>query len=87
AAAELGERVGLTPPHVRERQRALLEGFGLPLRLTGVNVSAVMDAIALDKKVAAKRLRWVLLREIGEPVLRSDIPPELVREVVTPLVS
>jgi 3-dehydroquinate synthetase len=46
-----------------------------------------MDAIALDKKVAAKRLRWVLLREIGEPVLRSDIPPELVREVVTPLVS
>lgn len=87
AAAELGERVGLTPPHVRERQRALLEGFGLPLRLTGVNISAVMNAIALDKKVAAKRLRWVLLREVGEPVLRSDISPELVREVVAPLVS
>lgn len=87
AAAELGERIGLTPPRVRERQRALLSRFGLPLRLSGVNVEAVMDAIALDKKVTGQRLRWVLLREIGQPVLRSDVPADLVRDVVTSLVT
>jgi shikimate kinase/3-dehydroquinate synthase len=87
AAAEIGERIGLTPAHVRERQRRLLERFGLPVRLSGVSVDAVMDAIALDKKVAAGRLRWVLLREIGEPVLRSGVPAGVVREVVASLVS
>lgn len=86
AAAELGERIGLTPPHVRERQRALLLRFGLPVRLSGVSVGAVMDAITLDKKVAAKRLRWVLLRELGQPVLRSDVPADVVQNVIASLV-
>ncbi|HXF51327.1 MAG TPA: 3-dehydroquinate synthase [Dehalococcoidia bacterium] len=85
AAAEIGERIGLTPPHVRERQRALLERFGLPVRLPGVSVDAALDAIALDKKTAGRRVRWVLLRDVGAPTLRSDVPLDLVREVVTGL--
>lgn len=87
AAAEIGERMGLTPPAVRARQRALLERFGLPVRLSAVNVDAVLTAIALDKKIVEKRVRWVLLREIGEPTLRSDVPPALVRDVVAPLLT
>jgi len=37
--------------------------------------------------VAQGSVRWVLLEEIGRPVLRSDVPPDLVREVIQALLS
>jgi 3-dehydroquinate synthase len=83
AAAEIGRRMGVTPERVVERQRAVLERYGLPTRAPrGIDPRRVLDAIALDKKVAKGSVRWVLLEDIGRPVLRSDVPPELVREVV-----
>ncbi len=33
-----------------------------------------------DKKVAAKRVRWVLLEDFGRPVVRDDVPDEAVRD-------
>ena len=30
--------------------------------------------MSLDKKVAGKSVRWVLLADVGKPVLRSDVP-------------
>ena len=32
----------------------------------------------LDKKVAGKRVRWVLLEEIGRAVTREDVPDDVV---------
>ena len=79
AAAGIGERAGVTPPHVAHRQRALFERYGLPLRHPGIDADAVLAAIALDKKVAAKRVRWVLLEDFGRAVVRDDVPEAAVR--------
>jgi 3-dehydroquinate synthase len=79
AAAAIGEAMGVTPPAVAERQRALFARYGLPARLPGIDVDAVVAATALDKKVAAKRVRWVLLEDFGRPVLRDDVPDDVVR--------
>jgi shikimate kinase/3-dehydroquinate synthase len=88
AAAEIGRRLGVTPPAVIDRQRAVLERFGLSVRAPkGIDPQRVLDAIALDKKVAQGSARWVLLEDIGRPVLRSDVPPELVREVLQTVLS
>ena len=82
AAAEIGRRAGITPPQLVERQRRLLERFGLPTRAPGVPVAAVRRAMALDKKVQGGSLRWVLLEDVGRPVIRSDIPMAVVEEVL-----
>jgi len=82
AAAEIGRRMGLTSPELAERQKTLLERFGLARPLPAVTAEAVLSAIALDKKVSGKSVRWVLLQGVGNPVLRSDVPELLVREVV-----
>ncbi len=90
AAAEIGKRLGITPPALIERQRALLERFGLPTsassldatRISKLDPEAILAAMALDKKVSAGTVRWVLLEDVGRAVIRSDVPPELVREVV-----
>ena len=87
AAAEIGRRLGVTPPEVVERQRALLERFGLPTRGPKLDAERVLAAIALDKKVTAGTVRWVLLEDAGRAVIRSDVPAELVREVVGELLS
>ena len=88
AAAEIGRRLGVTPPSVIERQRAVFERFGLPARAPqGIDPERVLAAIALDKKVAKGSVRWVLLEENGRPVLRSDVPPALVRDVVQEVLS
>jgi len=82
AAAEIGRRLGVTSPSLVARQRALLERFGLPVRGPKLDAEAVLAAVALDKKVAAGAVRWVLLEDVGRAVLRSAVPVALVREVL-----
>lgn len=82
AAAAIGERVGITPPAVAEHQRHLFELYGLPSSMPGLDVSAVMDATKLDKKVAGKKLRWVLLEDFGKPVVRDDVSGDDVADVL-----
>ena len=89
-AAMIGERLGLIDEALVARHRALLEAFGLPVRVERdavVGVEAVLQAMLSDKKVVGGRPRWVLLQQVGEPTVRSDVPTDLVREVVTELVA
>jgi shikimate kinase / 3-dehydroquinate synthase len=91
AAAEVGRRMEITPPDLVERQRALLEQYGLPIRRRdgwpALDPRAVLSGIALDKKVAKGSVRWVLLEDVGRTVFRSDVPAETVEAVVTGLLS
>jgi len=82
AAAEIGRRFGVTPEHIGARQARLFEQYGLPTRMPGVDIDVVVAATALDKKVAAKKVRWVLLEDAGRPVTRDDVPEDLVRDAL-----
>jgi 3-dehydroquinate synthetase len=82
-AAEIGRRVGVTPAAVGERQARIFERFGLPLRHPGLDVDAVMAAMSLDKKVASKKARWVLLEDFGRAVVQDDVPEDVVRDVLS----
>ncbi|MCH8345678.1 MAG: 3-dehydroquinate synthase [Chloroflexi bacterium] len=82
AAAAISKRLGLLSADVEERQRELLQRFGLPTRAEGVGREAVLSAMALDKKVRAGAIRWVLLEEVGRTVLRDDVPPAVVEEAL-----
>ncbi len=84
-AAEIARRMGILDSESPDRQRALLQRFGLPVSCPGVDVNAVLRAIELDKKVRMKEVRWVLLSRIGETEIRSDVPPDMVRDVLEKL--
>jgi 3-dehydroquinate synthase len=85
--AQIAVAMGLLDPAIADRQRCVLERYGLPLRWPGVEIEAVLAALAFDKKVAARRQRWVLLRDVGRTEIRDDVPAELVRRVVSELLS
>jgi 3-dehydroquinate synthase len=88
AAAMIGERIGVTPPVLVQRQRALLERAGLPLRPPpGLDRDRIRAALALDKKVVAGGQRWVLLEDVARPVVRSDVPTAVVEAVLDELLA
>ena len=84
-AAYIGQAMGMMSAEDVERQRALLEGFGLPLSYGDVDIAAVSEAMQSDKKTAGKAIRWVLLDGISQAVTRSDVPDDIVQETLTRL--
>ncbi len=86
-AARIAERMGILDNEVVARQADVLRTLGLPLAAPGVNAEAVMETMLLDKKVEAGRLRFVLLEEIGRPIVHGDVPGEIVRDVVRTLTA
>lgn len=78
AAASMAVRMGLLSPDVLERQRRILERYGLPTHADGLDRERLLAAVALDKKVQGKKVRWVLLEDVGRTVIRDNVPPEVV---------
>jgi shikimate kinase/3-dehydroquinate synthase len=88
AAAEIGRRVGVTPARLVERQRVLIERAGLPARPpAGIDRDRVNAALALDKKIVAGGQRWVLLEDVGRPIVTSDVPKDVVEAVLDDLLA
>jgi 3-dehydroquinate synthase len=84
-AARIANGLGLIDEELVARHGDLLRGFGLPIASSSIDVERVMGAMLLDKKVEQGKLRFVLLEGIGQPVVRDDVPENLVRSVVRDL--
>jgi len=85
AAAMLAQQAGMFAQDEVERQNRLLAALGLPVSCQGAApVEAILAAMRLDKKVAAKRIRWILPQRIGQVTI-STLPDELVQQVLTTL--
>ena len=82
-AAEVCRGLDMLTDAAVDRQRRLLEAYGLPVRLdqTGLE-GAISAAMALDKKTVGGAIRWVLLDGIGHAVTRVDVPADLVDEAL-----
>lgn len=78
-AAELAYRLQRVDDQFVDRQRELLSRLGLPVTLSGLDVSELLAAMQRDKKVEHGRLRFVLPRRLGLVELVSDVPEDLVR--------
>jgi len=88
AAAKLSHRLNLLSREAVDRHKSVLSKFGLPLECQGVVLEEVIAAIELDKKARSKTIRWVLLKDIGQAIIRSDVPRtdamEVLKEVIRP---
>jgi len=84
-ALRLGARTGLTPAALDARVGACLRALGLPVTVPNLRPEAIVAALALDKKRSEGRIAWVLLRELGEPAIRSDVRAQDVAAVAADL--
>ncbi len=81
AAVRTGTALGVTPPERAARIEALLDRLALGRAPLPYPAGAVIEAIGIDKKHAAGRLRWVLPTADGFAV-RDDVPDDVVAAVV-----
>lgn len=81
-AAELSLRLKLIQERDVARVRKLVAAAGLPVTGPALAPEQLMDLMALDKKAAQGKLRFVVLEGIGSAALRGGIDERLVREAI-----
>ena len=82
-AALLANRMELISTEVVERQRRLLEAFGLPVTIPAAwDAQAMIDVMRSDKKAEGGRMRFVLPVRRGEARLFDDVTAEQVEAVL-----
>ncbi len=74
-ALKLSQRLGFPEARVREAVN-LLHVFGLPTAAPGLDVEKVLSLLSKDKKARAGVPNWVLLKDLGHPVLTQDLPDD-----------
>lgn len=81
-AADLSRRLGWLSESDVARTRTLFERAGLPVAAPALGVEKYLDLMGLDKKVEDGKMRFVLLRAIGDGVVSGEVPPALLRETL-----
>ena len=81
-AGRISNLVGMLGDDELERQRTLLESYGLPLSYQGMDVAAVADTMQRDKKVRGGVINWVLMDGLGNAVSRQKVDPEIVQSAL-----
>ncbi|QDU72501.1 3-dehydroquinate synthase [Mucisphaera calidilacus] len=81
AATRMAIAMKICHPSLEHQVVDLLEALGLPTWEDDLPVTALlMKVMAIDKKVADSRIRFVLPTKLGEVIITSDPTPELVAE-------
>lgn len=81
-AARLSQRLGWIGDADVARIAAIMRSAGLPDRPPALDTAVWMRGMQLDKKVEDGRIRFVLLRAIGESCLSADVPVGLLERVL-----
>lgn len=88
AAANLSARRGYCDPALQTRIEGALRAAALPTRIPGtIKPEQLLKAMNADKKKKGGRLRFVLLRDIGDVFVTDAVPPTAVLETMRELCS
>ena len=87
-AFEVSARAGLCSQEDPSRVRAHLRAMGMKTDLADIpgdlpDAAALIDLMGQDKKVIDGQLRFIMARGIGEAFVTSDIPLDLVSDVLS----
>jgi 3-dehydroquinate synthase len=81
-AAELSALMGHLKKTEVTRVRELLKRAGLPVSGPALAPERLLEIMALDKKAAKGRTRFVVLEAMGRAALRADIDERSVRQAI-----
>ncbi|VBB06866.1 3-dehydroquinate synthase [Lucifera butyrica] len=82
-AALLSRYLGLCREDTVLALKNTLLRFGLPVQSSECRAEQLLSFIERDKKNISGSINWVLLEDIGRVTIRSDVPADLVKRVLT----
>ncbi|MHB1352108.1 MAG: 3-dehydroquinate synthase [Thiobacillus sp.] len=83
-AAETSQRLGWLGEGEVARTRALIRAAGLPDVAPNLGVETYLEYMGHDKKVEGGKMRFVLLKKLGEAVITDAVPAGVLAGVLTP---
>ncbi|MGB9128581.1 MAG: 3-dehydroquinate synthase [Thiobacillus sp.] len=86
-AAQTSQRLGWISEADVARTRALIRAAGLPDVAPDLGVDTYLEYMGHDKKVEGGKMRFVLLKKLGEAVITGDVPEAVLRETLTTCVA
>ncbi len=81
-AADLSQRMGWLSEGDVQRVRALFTHAGLPVVGPKLGAEKYLQLMGLDKKVADGKIRFVLLKSLGDAVVTGDVPSALLEQTL-----
>jgi 3-dehydroquinate synthase len=81
-ALRLSQRLGLVAENEVKRATAVLKAAGLPAKAPDLGLERYLELMGHDKKVEGGRLRFVLLRRIGEAFVSDSVSPAALADVL-----
>ncbi|WP_317623670.1 3-dehydroquinate synthase [Sideroxydans lithotrophicus] len=81
-AADLSHRMGWLGADEVARVRKLFERTGLPVAGPKLGAEKYQQLMGLDKKVSNGKIRFVLLKSLGNAVITGDVPQTLLAQTI-----
>ncbi len=82
AAARISARMGILEEGDEIRLTKVIKKAGLPTKMPGLKTEDIIQAMKHDKKVQQGKIRFVLLKSIGDAFITDEVSLSLVEEVL-----
>jgi 3-dehydroquinate synthase len=82
AAAKVANRRKMIGQEAVSRIISLLEKLGLPTEIERLPSKKILESLAIDKKVRAGKVQFVLPERIGKVVIKNNVPLKVVRQIL-----
>lgn len=89
AAAEISKRLELCSADSIDLLNDVVRNVGVLPVADNISIHDVLSSIEHDKKATGDSIQWILLEDIGRPVILSgsEIPPEVIKESIQHAIS
>ena len=82
-ATNISKNLNLISNDTKNEIISTLNQYDLPTNLTkGIDIKDLFDNTKNDKKVKNGKINWVLLKDIGNPVIKDDVPDSIVMDSI-----
>ena len=82
AAARISNELGILDKSELIRLKGLLKRAGLPIEIPNLEVEKLIQAIKHDKKILREKIRFVLLKSIGNVFITGEVSLSLIEQVL-----
>ena len=82
AAARISNKMGMLDENEVVRLKKVIMQAGLPTKMPDFKIEEVMQAMEHDKKIRQKKVRFILLKSIGNVFITDEVNLSLVEQVL-----
>lgn len=84
-ATLISQRMGFIAEPDVNKILNLLRDFSLPIKVRGITPTELIEAMKKDKKKENKEINWVLLKQIGQGIIKQKVDKKIIKQVLEKL--